>query len=448
MTISTSQSLEIFLGNGVTTAFNFNFVGDNANYIVVTYTDASGTASVLAPSQYSILLTAPAVGSLWGIGGTVTYPTMGSPIASGTSLTIARILPLTQIDTISNQGNFAPEVIEAALDTLAMQIQQTSARSGLFRGTWAAGQTYNFGDYVVDGANGANTGNYYFCVITNMSTVWATELAAGDWVLAINVQGISNYAVAAAASATAAATSATAAATSATSASTSASAATTQASNASTSASSASTSASTATTQASNASTSATNAANSAVAAAASATEAAAHISALVLLSTQTASASASINFDNSIITSTYKQYIFEIINIWSTGNDNLVMTFSKDNGSNMLASGYAYYLGVLGNASEAYVTDGAATYILIGYGGSNVEAEAISGTINLYNPLSTASSKKTSFCIPMGTGSNVFQIINGGGSYLADTAAINYVRFSMLSGSITGGIIKCYGVL
>lgn len=192
MTIPTSQSLEIFLGNGVTTSFNFTFVGDSISYIVVTYTDITGNATVLSAASYTVSLNEAATGSLWGIGGTVTYPLVGSPIAAGTTLTVARILPLTQVNTISNQGNFAPQVTESALDTLAMQIQQTSARSGLFRGTWATGITYNFGDYVVDGVNGANTGNYYFCILTNISTVWATDLAAGDWVLAINIQAINN----------------------------------------------------------------------------------------------------------------------------------------------------------------------------------------------------------------------------------------------------------------
>lgn len=278
MTVSTSQSSEIFLGNGVTTAFDFSFIGNDESYIVVTYTDTDGNATVLSPSQYTIFLNPAATGASWGVGGTVTYPTVGSPIASGTSLTVARILPLTQVDSISNQGNFAPLVIETALDTLEMQIQQTSARTGLFRGTWATAQTYNFGDYVVDGANGADTGNYYICILTNISSVWATDLAAGDWQLAINVEGISNYAVAAAASAaaalvsqTAAASSASAAASSASTATTQAGIATTQATNAASSASSAATSATNAATSATNASASASSAATSAAAAAASA---------------------------------------------------------------------------------------------------------------------------------------------------------------------------------
>ncbi len=250
MTISTQQSSQIFLGNGVTNSFNFSFVGDSAEDIIVIYTDADSNVTTLSPSQYTVFLNPPATGSLWGVGGTVTYPTVGSPIASGTSLTISRSLPLTQETSISNQGPFTPNVIESAMDTLEMQIQQVSARSGLFRGTWATGVFYNFGDYIIDGANGTDTGNYYSCVIANTSGTWATDLLVGDWSLVINVQAIDTAtatAVAAANTATAqaviATTQATNAASSATSASNSATSAASSATNASGSASSAASSA-------------------------------------------------------------------------------------------------------------------------------------------------------------------------------------------------------------
>ncbi len=247
MTISTQQSSQTFLGNGATNSFNFTFVGDAASDIIVSYTDADGNVTVLTPAQYTLFLNPASTGSLWGVGGTVTYPIMGSPIANGTSITISRILPLTQETSISNQGAFTPSVIETALDTLEMQLQQVAARTGLFRGIWATGLLYNFGDIVVDGANGTDTGNYYSCAFANVSGTWSTDLSAGDWILAINVQSL-NVSVATAVAAAATAT-------------TQAGIATTQASNAASSAGSASTSAT-------SASTSATSAAASAVTAA------------------------------------------------------------------------------------------------------------------------------------------------------------------------------------
>jgi hypothetical protein len=306
LTISTSSSSVLVAGDGVNTSFQFPFVGDSAANIIVQYINASGVAVTLTPSQYTLVINPAGTNQLWGIGGSITYPLVGSPIAIGTYLSIQRLLPLTQEITIRNQGNYYAQVTEQALDLLEMQIQQVSSRTGQLRGVWTTDTQYNYGDVVQDGANGANTQNYYMCAIPNESDVWADDLAAGDWSLSINVQQIAAYATAAAASAAAAlasqiaaaasassastsastattqagiattqasnaASSASAASTSASNASTSASSASTSATNASNSASSASTSASTATTQASNASTSATNASNSAAAAAASA---------------------------------------------------------------------------------------------------------------------------------------------------------------------------------
>lgn len=185
MTISTTSAQTTLGGNGATTAFNFSFVAGAASNIQVTYTDTEGAQTVLSPSQYTLVLNPPAAGQIWGIGGTVTYPIVGSPIANGTSLNISRIVPLTQTITISNQGDFYPQVVEQAMDLLELQIQQVSGRTGQIRGTWATGVSYNFGDIVQDGINGNNTGNYYFCAIANISGVWTTDLANGDWSIAI-----------------------------------------------------------------------------------------------------------------------------------------------------------------------------------------------------------------------------------------------------------------------
>lgn len=184
MTVSTISSQSIFLGNDATSVFSFSWIGVSAENIQVFYTDSTGNQTLLSPSQYIIFINPPAANQIWGVGGTVTYPLVGSPIASGTSLTVRRIVPITQEVTILDQGAFSPEVIEKGLDTLCFEMQQISARTGQIRGTWATNIQYNFGDVVVDGVNGANTGNYYMCAIQNTSGVWATDLAAGDWVLA------------------------------------------------------------------------------------------------------------------------------------------------------------------------------------------------------------------------------------------------------------------------
>lgn len=258
MTIPTSASAITVAGNALTTAFNFSFVGDAVSDIYVSYINATGNMTPLNPSQYSITLNPAATNQLWGIGGVITYPLTGSPIPAGTYLSIQRILPLTQQVSIQNQGNVYPRVTEQALDILEMQIQQVSARTGQARGIWGTGIVYNYGDIVIDGVNGNNTGSYYLCAIPNTSTVWATDLAAGDWALSFDTSSLIALVAQAQASAASAANSATASATSATNSSGSA----TDSAN---SATASANSATTATTQAGIATTQATNASNSAI---------------------------------------------------------------------------------------------------------------------------------------------------------------------------------------
>jgi hypothetical protein len=131
MTISTTASAVTIAGNGATNSFNFSFIPGVATNVVVTYTDANSNATTLVQgSQYTLSINAPAAGQIWGVGGTVTYPLSGAPIAAGTYLTIQRIVPFTQLTSISNQGDFYPQSVERAMDTLEMQIQQAEGQIG------------------------------------------------------------------------------------------------------------------------------------------------------------------------------------------------------------------------------------------------------------------------------------------------------------------------------
>lgn len=133
MTVSTTTSTITHTGNGATTSFTFPFIGVAADDIEVSVTNVVTNVSVvLSPTTYTLVLNAAAVGSLWGIGGTVTYPITGTSLDSNNQITITRILPFTQTISISNQGAFYPQVVEQALDKLELQIQQvnTDASAG------------------------------------------------------------------------------------------------------------------------------------------------------------------------------------------------------------------------------------------------------------------------------------------------------------------------------
>src|SRR6185503_12132181 len=119
MTVSTSASRVVYIGNGSTTVFPFAFKVAQASELVVVYTDADGVDHVLSSGVYN------ATGFNQDAGGTVTYPLPGHPaIAPGTTLTIHRDVPLTQPTAISNQGAMWPQAIEGGLDRLTWQTQK------------------------------------------------------------------------------------------------------------------------------------------------------------------------------------------------------------------------------------------------------------------------------------------------------------------------------------
>jgi hypothetical protein len=190
LTISSQSNTQLVAGTGLQTEFAFSFVAASASAISVELIDANGNITTLQPSQYTLVINPTVPNQLWGVGGTITYPIVGAPIPVGSYLLIQRVLPLTQVVSIQNQGNFYAQVTEQAVDILEMQIQQVSQRTGQWRGVWASGVTYNFGDVVQDGINGNYTNNYYMCNTPNVSGVWSTDFANGYWTIVIDIQSL------------------------------------------------------------------------------------------------------------------------------------------------------------------------------------------------------------------------------------------------------------------
>src|SRR4051812_14832682 len=118
MTISSTTASVVGRGNGVTTTFSYGFKIPTAADVSIVYTNALGVQTAITPSQYTIS------GLGTDAGGTVHYPLSGSPIALGTSITISRVLSVTQPTPLADQGGYYPRVVEAALDRIVMLIQQ------------------------------------------------------------------------------------------------------------------------------------------------------------------------------------------------------------------------------------------------------------------------------------------------------------------------------------
>lgn len=118
MALTTSSNKVIHGGNGVATSFAFTFPILESSHLQVIYTDTAGAETTLSSTLYSVT----GIGSLTG--GAVTYPLSGSPIALNTTLTIKRVVPLTQTTVLSNQGGYYPEAVEGRLDRVYMALQQ------------------------------------------------------------------------------------------------------------------------------------------------------------------------------------------------------------------------------------------------------------------------------------------------------------------------------------
>jgi hypothetical protein len=177
----------------------------------------------------------------------------------------------------------------------------------------------------------------------------------------------------------------------------------------------------------------------------------------LILLSTQTASASATISFTTGL-DSTYDEYIFKFINIHpATDGVNLQFQGSTDGGSNYgvnitstffraahdeadTATAFDYITGDDLAQSTSFQRITHSTDI------GNDNDQCANGELTIFNPSSTTYVKhfisRTSF-----THNADYEIDSFCAGYFNSTSAINAIQFKMSSGNMDDGVIKLYGV-
>jgi hypothetical protein len=125
MTISGTATSIVVNGDGLTSTFNYDFyMGGSSEYAVLVYVDEDGVSTTVDAADFTI------TGVTNQAGGTFTYPLVGSPIATGATLTLSRVLPIVQSAAIANQGNLYPSVIEQAFDYQTMVSQQLAEGAG------------------------------------------------------------------------------------------------------------------------------------------------------------------------------------------------------------------------------------------------------------------------------------------------------------------------------
>ena len=179
--------------------------------------------------------------------------------------------------------------------------------------------------------------------------------------------------------------------------------------------------------------------------------------SSLVLLSTVTASSSATIDFTSNI-DSTYKEYVFKFFNL-HPATDNVNFTFQANvsgaSGFNetMTTTNFRAYHSEDGNyaAIEYNTADDQAqgtSYQILSEGNDNDNDNGLSGELTLFDPSSTTFVKHfISRCCTYNHGIVGMEDEFAAG-YFNTTSAIDEVSFKMSSGNIDAGTIKMYGVV
>jgi len=173
----------------------------------------------------------------------------------------------------------------------------------------------------------------------------------------------------------------------------------------------------------------------------------------LVLLSTQTASASATISFTTGL-DSTYDEYIFKFINLHPSAADDFQFNMSTDSGSNYNVTKTTTAFRNTHNESDTttsleYRTDmdlaQSTAFQILSNGTGTGNDECLTGTLTIFNPSSTTYVKH--FLGVTNTYGSDFSIGLYTAGYGNTTSAVNAIRFKFGSGNIDDGIIKLYGV-
>jgi len=160
-------------------------------------------------------------------------------------------------------------------------------------------------------------------------------------------------------------------------------------------------------------------------------------------------SGDSSVNFNSSIITTTYKQYLFIFTNIRPT-TDNVYFQFkeSTNNGSSFLENDSDSFISVNNSSwsstevENSTLTNNTITKLTTGSIG-NGATEGMSGQMFLSRD--GASPSKSNWELVSNNNAHVYHF--HGSSYRDDTGTTNYIRFEWESGTYIGGRITCYGI-
>lgn len=174
----------------------------------------------------------------------------------------------------------------------------------------------------------------------------------------------------------------------------------------------------------------------------------------LVLLNTQTASASATIDFTSTYITTTYKEYLVELINVQPATDGQLLKIRLSQGGTFVTTAGaYQYIRTETDNTAGGLVVAGGNTSdTLISVNSSvtmgNATNENCCGTFTLFDPTKATLNKKINWFVSFNKTDGSMATCDGGAEFILNTNACDGVRFFFNSGNIAIGTFNLYGVL
>lgn len=154
MTIpSTPRRAGPFVGTGALVSYAFNFKTFDKTEVAVVVADADGNENTLVVDSSVLVTLNPDQVALPG--GSVQYAVSGvaTALPSGYSLTVLSAVEYKQSTQLPTGGNYRAEVVEQAMDALAVQIQQQQevlSRTLVFSPTDAAGSTLPPATYRAD----------------------------------------------------------------------------------------------------------------------------------------------------------------------------------------------------------------------------------------------------------------------------------------------------------
>ena len=180
-----------------------------------------------------------------------------------------------------------------------------------------------------------------------------------------------------------------------------------------------------------------------------------ASLGSMVLLSEQTASASASISFTSGI-DSTYPIYKFQFINIHpATDNADITFQGSTNGGSSygvtITSTVFQSFHFENGSAADVDYETGrdlaqSTSYQILNSAVGNNSDQSASGELFIFNPSSTTFVKHFISVFETAQAQNYAMNPRVGG-YGNTTSAVDAIDFKMSSGNIDSGTIKLYGI-